>query len=985
MKRIFKFHSKSILPSLFLALYFSYCYEPMNNGIVSFNRVIGNMALYGGDVSDRVRQFYMLSIIIIPLLYFLIYSILSNVYIGIENKESTSMEGLEFVNVVSIVGIIPLILAWLSKFKTQGPVQMDLAIYICLLWISVFLTMDILKIYLKEKIPKYKAIKWGLLISIPLTLFFLTLQYKLKKEFNMEGFLGLYTFTVVVINLLIILWHNIIRKLNLDYNYSEKALQMSFVPFLLSSGIVSILIEIFNILNQHNIFIKGRVKIYILTYFILFLISASIYIYVNLIKQKWLYKFNMEFWYYIIIIISVVLVFAQIPLQSAITTDYFEAANHGLAISEFFRYGKIPIVETFDAHMLKVQLSGHIFGLLNGYSLDAVFVPYFVYSNILLYTFIYMVFSKIFNRDFAFIFTLIFPIYLDKAITLYFFGFITVLALIKAIKKQKVRNYFMYWISIGATCLYSLDVGMAFTVSTLIIFVLVRILYKEKIRWKALAITGVVIAFIAGTTFSLMCIFKDINPINRIREFLSIALSNQNWAINGLGHTTLISFVTSYVVIPTTATFLFILILYKVKQNKDTIDMNKFIFMATGFLVFLVNAPRGIIRHSLASHMNHVLLYSLPIFIALAFTVLIKRNRYKVFTVSYFLTLMVFGGVLGAEIPVEQSLLDMTFKNYSSYEQFKGDFSKKATRVKLDNAMAELGKSMKYTFDNIFEQDETYLDFTNQSLLYALTDREKPVYINQSPGLLNDVYSQEQFIEEVNNSTKRVSFALMPIDDGVLTLQLDGVKNSYKYYLVSEYISKNYTPLFKIKGFAIWCLNDEYESKVQRLNEFMENNKASGIKSDVELINEYYGDPKLLHRYDLMQVPYIWGTYDEKNSAINCNNQSGVLDNVVLSNGVPVIEDIDLTSIDKSTGNYIKVNGDSDNEGIFNVELGMVDKDSKFTTAIAYSFNIVKGEDINYMLRVSSDFLWYLGNVNSIRVTSNTDMENVTISILKGD
>jgi len=984
MRKIFKFHSKSILPSLFLTLYFSYYYEPLNEKLVSFNRVIGNMTLHGGDVSIRVRNFYILSIILIPLIYFLIYSIISNTYLSMEQKGIYTDEGLEFINIISIVAIVPLILAWLNKFNENGSLVIDMSIYISLIWIIIFLLMDVLRIYIKGRIPTYKAIKWGLLISIPLTICLITIQYKFKHVFTINKFVQMYTFVVLIINTMLIVWHNIIKSLNLDYDYSEKALQLSFLPFLLSSGVISVLLEIFNILNQHNIFIVSRVRISLFVYLGSFVISVVIYIGLHLKKVGFLYKFNMESWYYIIIIVSTVLIFTQVPLQSIVNTDYFESANHGLGISELFNYGKIPVVETFDAHMLKVQFFGYIFALFNGYSIDAVFVPYFIYYNILLYTFIYIALSKIFNKDFAFIFTIIFPVYLDKAISLYFLGFITIFTLIKSINKQNLGYYLIYWVSIGVTCLYSLDIGIAFTVSTLIIFGLLRMLYKKSIRWRMLIVTGFMVGFTAVSTFSLLCVIKGINPVDRIREFLSISMSNQNWAVNALGHTTLISFVASYVFIPTISTFLFVLILYKIKTNKTSVDINRFVFMAMGFLVFLTNFQRGIVRHSLSNHRNNIILYSLPIFIALALTVLIKRNKYKVFTVIYFLTLMIFGGVLGTEIPVEQSLMDMTFKNYSTYQQFQGDFSNKVPRIKLDSSMEDLYKPIKYTFDSIFHSDETYIDFTNQSLLYALTGREKPVYVNQSPGLLNDVYSQQQFIEEIKNSSRRVSFVLMPIEEMVLSLELDGVNNSYKYYLVSEYISKNYVPLFRIKGFAVWCLKDEYSLKGQKLDEFIRNNVAKGIVLDIEPINEHYGEPQLLHKYELMQVPYIWGTYDEKESLSNCNKQIELVKDTTITSKDNVNFDIDLDSIDKSTGNYILINGDSNSEGVINIELGVID-DNDFTTSITYTFNIIKGDNMNYMLRVSSDYLWYLGEINSIRVTSNSYLENVTLSILKGD
>ena len=45
-----------------------------------------------------------------------------------------------------------------------------------------------------------------------------------------------------------------------------------------------------------------------------------------------------------------------------------------------------------------------------------------------------------------------------------------------------------------------------------------------------------------------------------------------------------------------------------------------------------------------------------------------------------------------------------------------------------------------------------------------MTGRKKPMYVNQSPGLLSGEYTQQRFIEECEQMSEKVPFVLMPIE-----------------------------------------------------------------------------------------------------------------------------------------------------------------------------------------------------------------------------
>ena len=74
--------------------------------------------------------------------------------------------------------------------------------------------------------------------------------------------------------------------------------------------------------------------------------------------------------------------------------EFFEAANHGIALDHFFKYGSIPFIENFDAHMLNQQFFSYIYVFFNGYEpwSHSLYILYFyVLESIVLY----FVFKKI--------------------------------------------------------------------------------------------------------------------------------------------------------------------------------------------------------------------------------------------------------------------------------------------------------------------------------------------------------------------------------------------------------------------------------------------------------------------------------------------------------------------------------------------------------------------------------------------------------------
>lgn len=173
----------------------------------------------------------------------------------------------------------------------------------------------------------------------------------------------------------------------------------------------------------------------------------------------------------------------------------------------------------------------------------------------------------------------------------------------------------------------------------------------------------------------------------------------------------------------------------------------------------------------------------------------------------------------------------------------------------------DLIKDLKKFFDSNLKENETYLDFTNQTLLYAFLNRKNPVYINQSQGLINGENGQKNFLKQVKD--KNITFVLMPYVGNnnynryADFLMLDSILNIDRYYLVIEYICRNYRSLCIIDDMVIWCRKDEYDYLVEKNNTL----------KNVTFVKSYDYNAEIYYKHDLGFIPFLLGNGDKNHNS----------------------------------------------------------------------------------------------------------------------
>jgi hypothetical protein len=583
-------------------------------------------------------------------------------------------------------------------------------------------------------------------------------------------------------------------------------LQMALAPMAFTLAIVSAFLELCNILNQYNIFIRNRTRLSLILYFIAFLVA--IILFWSFRRKRTLKNFSWERLYYPGIILSLSTISVQPQLQMIVNTDLFESANGGTAISQFFLFGKLPVIESYSGHMLSDTIWGILYGVLNKDSFGAIFSPYSGYAFVAVIIIFYFILKNCFNQDFAFAMTVFFPFIGGQAIWSHI-GFISVLALVYLIKSKSTNSYFIYWFVLAVSVLYQLDTGLAFGVGSLFALLTVCLFKRKEINFKKFIFSFLCVAVFFIGLFSFVCLVKNINIINRLREFMAIGLSNQNWAYSSLGDPKLFSFFYVYILIPILTITAFLLFILHIRNNSE-LSLNKIAIILTFGFSYLVNIPRILVRHNLLEGLTGTRLFTAALFIALVIPYLVRKNKYLLFSFSFFAVMVITSLISSNFNMYPQTLLSNTMNRFNNGAlTIENTTTVKMNRVDTSDEMKGNYSAVVKQINKLLLPGETYLDFSNQTLLYALTGRENPTYISQSPGLISGEYSQTQFISQIEAVHDKVPLALLPKNPVYLGLSLDGMQNSYRYYKVAEYIYKNYSPLGIVGDYAIWCRNDK--------------------------------------------------------------------------------------------------------------------------------------------------------------------------------
>lgn len=598
--------------------------------------------------------------------------------------------------------------------------------------------------------------------------------------------------------------------------------------------------------------------------------------------------------------------------------DFFESSNNGLTIQALFARHELPLIDNLDAHMLSFALPGIIYFILTGDYLGSLLSMYTPITFMILgVPSVFYLMKKFFNVRQAFLILALFPIGGNAYDIAYILpGFIVFAVFVFWKNNPNFFRSLILQISVSLMCLYKIDLGVSFGIAlflTPIIFCVVR---KQK---KVLA--QYILSAILWASLFFATVYKI--GFKFWADFVTAFNSNQHWGFGEIGE--IAGAYTTYFIVPIFISVLLLPLVKRILKHQE--EENDWLVILLYF-TFVLGISRMMVRHTLitpfiAPFVPEIFLLAL---LAVSFC---KRYKETVFTGILLLLILIC-----SQFKYEPFLLHMKVTPYTvDFLHYPKWDTLSMLRVE-DKLQIALSKKF---FDENLNADETYFDFTNQSLFFAFTGRKNPIYINQCPAMINGVKGQKQALAELQKSN--VKFVVMPYlqrqnfpysgYDG-----FDGILNCDRYYLLTEWIAKNYQPYQAVGNFFVWIKKD----------------------SDSPREVNYNYNSADYHFRNLGDIPFLWA----KTSIESKDTQIPMLENNLwdlkkFSGKVGFINIEIFSPIDYAVP--IAISG----EGISN---------------IFYIFNLKAGTH-NYRFRVSSDILWYSGKVKFLH-TDNLLINKVT-------
>lgn len=765
-----------VIIAAYLALSFGIVYNPEANlAVSSFTREIGACLVADIDISARIAHMMFYGFLLIPLLFAFFYFLLR----AADRRFHFSYDGLRFALDVVLVSSPALLLAICNNTEYQAYKgnYIPLAIIIGVVILSALKTEDL-----------EKSVFVSLACLAPAAVLL-----RLTGHGSMIMLIPAYVVILLAVHFL-------------------KLYKGSFTLFCIPA-LASLFLEGCNVLNQHNVFVFHKALC-------LLGISFACLVFCVLLGKKG--KDVSKRFSYPLLIIGVALLAFQPGMTVTPAAELLESSNSGCALYCLLNFGQLPIIENLDAHMLSNEIGRWIFFLANGSAFDAIWYEYgMFFLRYLLYY--YLLRELLGSESRAALITLLFPLALesvfDRNAT---FGFLCILCALYALRCRSWKSYVLFFISCVLVCFYRLDVGVSFAVGSALLLLL-----YSKGSLKKYFLSGIAVALITVFNWCILCHLKGVAPLPRALEFFDIMASNIRWNHLLAGETGSLEYAFCYVLLPLGVMAASAAAFIKCRRNPD--DRKPLFIALCLVLAYVLGFQRGVARHNLQEHMvSNVVSCSVLAISAAVYVCKDRRLHAFVFPFAFLLLLtQLISGTynLSGETAVTDACTTLLSEEpYAEYTEI-------ADRVLITDDFKNQYAPLKDFFDEHLKPNQTFIDFSDSELLYALCNREKPFYLNQAPSNLNREYSQKCFIEEFSAYDCPYAITANPIGE------FDAIPLFVTHYLPFEYLYENYAPVVQVGRWLIW---------------------------------ERGAQPAMspgTYAYHLGILPFLWARYDEADAA----------------------------------------------------------------------------------------------------------------------
>lgn len=798
----------------------------------TFTRQAGNALLSGIDIDQRISNMTFYGFFLLPLLFLLCWGLLCLLFRGKE----ISTDGLSFLNRLTAAAFPALFVTLFNR--------LDSSIFSYFSPIAYFAVLSVL-LYLRfgaERLP-LPQFKWAFFSALSLEFFGIRLLYGLLPALpalsasflrSTVAALGVYLCILLV---LCLLGARFARSPHCD------CLCAASTPLYAAPILVSVFLELTNILNQHSIFIGHKTMFSLLIALTCALMGAAWF----LTRGRKLSSDPADWtrWQYPLLVFGFTVLMLQPAMQIGAGTELFESSNAGSDVYAFLTAGELPLIENLNVHMILDEIGQILYGVFNGDALGAVWFSYPV-TALAPYLLFYWLFSELTDRETGVLLALFFPVSAFFWCIPYIFGFLPILTALYACRKRTVRAQALFVLSCVVLCLHRADIGLTCGVAAVLVLTVIFLKETAKKPLAALWASGVCAGILFAGIFVLLCLYRGISPLARILELISILQSNINWAYTMVAPAYGLQFFLCYLLLPVAVTVCCALVLLLRKQKNFSRERCALAVILG--LSYLMNYSRGIIRHNLMESAYAFILGNGVLCILVCLWLLTGRRTLALPLV--FSLVFVLQPIFGMDNVQGNSLMQDSLNQQLQTGAYQ-TYPEKVDRVVIPEELKAVYEPLKTIFDATLTSEQTYFDNSCDTILYALTDRNKPVFTNQSPSQLNREFDHLMFLRELEEMD--TPYALCKAGGA----GFDGIELDTNHYLTSEYLNQNYRPLCLVGSYCLWVDRAQYGEKRAAI----ENLAAAGAVT-VTFVEDAT-EPSLVKNHTLGQLPWLWGTYDK--------------------------------------------------------------------------------------------------------------------------
>jgi len=488
--------------------------------------------------------------------------------------------------------------------------------------------------------------------------------------------------------------------------------------------------------------------------------------------------------------------------------ELFESGNIYLPIMEYRLFGVIPTFEKLSSHLLSDYFLPSIYTLFNGmHRGDMQLYDFLLHAAS--YTFYYYLILYISRNGFVALFSiLIFPFAPFMMTDGYFLGVLAIMYLHRFFESPPAfKSYLLLVLLMAGLVFWRIDLGY----TCVVILPLIILFYhftssRFKISWPLLFKAVAVVLAAVVLLFSALSLYRHQNLFEKVLYALNYFSSAQTWGYTSVGWANQPAYKMHYFIFPAMTGIILIALLLQFRSLNHS-KPQRLAYLSLVFLCafYFINFNRGLIRHSLIEGTDAFVSAYIYIIIPAAAFLFMRQNRIAAFVAFCVIAFFMVSNYRVPDAHEAQSLFEACVFKTKSFEKI--DLAAIKSRVKADPENKP-DKSQPFTefIAKNTSGDETFIDFTNNPMLYFYTQKITPSYFYQNPSCTHNEFLQKKFIADLKDYNAPYLLYAEMNDRGYD--HVDGVPNSLRHYRMAEYFYNNYAPYVIVGSYCVWKKNN---------------------------------------------------------------------------------------------------------------------------------------------------------------------------------